>query len=163
MPGILSLMRDIFNDSRDILLLSDTHGYTPTGLESSTTSQLHLHLPEVWPPAQYLIDIGIRPALAQRLSNTYMSFVDRYRKTCQSHFNRATYGGHLAEYYREVFTVLFKRTTQAWDSQMVSIIRVQLCQAGVPQATVCPRRVDVSTIVISKASRMLNSSSHRYE
>jgi hypothetical protein len=35
----------------------------------------------------------------------------------------------------------------------VSIVRVQLCQAGARQVTVRPERVDVSTIVISKAPR----------
>ena len=150
MLGIFSFMRDIFDGSREMRLLSDAHGYTPTGLESSTISQPHLHLPEAWPPAQYLVDMGLRPALARRLSSTYMDFVDRYRKTCQSHFNRATCGGHLTEYYREVFVVLFRRTVQAWDSQIVSIARVQLYQAGV-QTTVRTEHVNASTIVISKS------------
>ena len=148
-------MRDFFDGSCKIRLLSDTHGYTPTGVQSSTTSQLQLHLPEVWSPAQYLIDVGLRPALARRLSSTYIGVVDQYRNICQSHFDRATHGdgGHLTEYYREVFIILFKRTVQAWGSQIVSIARVQLCQAGAPRATVCPERVDVSTVVVSKAPR----------
>ncbi|KAH9178760.1 hypothetical protein EDB89DRAFT_1928373 [Lactarius sanguifluus] len=151
MPGIFPFMQD-FGGFREIRLLSDTHCYTPTGLKSSTTSRLYLHLPEVWPPAQYLTDAGLRPALARRLSSTYMEFVDRYRKTCQSHFDRATRGGgHLAEYYREVFVVLFKRTTQAWGSQIVSIVRVQLCQAGAFQATVRPERVDIRVDDAAKA------------
>ena len=154
-------MREILTDSREILLLSDTHGYTPAGLKS--TSHLHLHLPEVWAPAQYLIDMGLRPALARRLSSTYTGFVARYRETCQSHFDRAIHGReYLTEYYREVFTILFRRTIQASGSQFVSIVRVRLCQASAPQATVCPERVDASTIVISKALAMLNPLSHRY-
>src|SRR5258708_31956600 len=113
MPGIFTFMRDIVNDSREILLLSDTHGYTLTSLEPSTTSQLRLRLPEVWAPAQYLIDVGLRPGVARRLSSTYMDSVARYRETCQSHFDRATHGGgHLTAYYREVFIVLFKRMIQ---------------------------------------------------
>ena len=155
MPEIFSYMRDIFDGSREILLLSDKHGVTP-GLEPSTTSQLHLRLPEVWPPVQYLIDVGLRPALARRLSSTYMDFVDRYRKTCQTHFDRATQGGHLSEYYREVFIVLFRRTVQAWDSQIVSIARVQLRQAGV-QATVRPERVDVSTTKAARKAKPISS------
>ncbi|KAF8274136.1 hypothetical protein EI94DRAFT_1794769 [Lactarius quietus] len=55
--GIFSFIRDIVNDSREILLLSDTHGYTLTGFELATPSQLHLQLPEVWAPAQYLIEL----------------------------------------------------------------------------------------------------------
>jgi hypothetical protein len=87
-----------------------------------------------------------------------MDFVARYRKTCQSHFDRATHGGgHLTEYYREVFIILFKRTIQAWGSQIVSIVRVRLCQAGALQVTVRPGRVDASTIVISKAPRNAKS------
>ncbi|SRR6266702_1196004 len=157
MPGRIfsrSFTQAILDRSREILLLSDTHGYTPTGLESSTTSQFHLHLPEVWPPAQYLIDVGLGPALSRRLSSTYMDFVARYRETCQSHFDRATHGGgHLTEHHREVFIILFKRMIQALGSQLVSIARVWLCRAGAPHATVRPERVDASTIVISKAPR----------
>jgi hypothetical protein len=158
MSTIFTLFRDILDDSRKIRLLSDTHGHTPTGLESSTRSQYQLHLPDVWPPAQYLIDVGLRPALARRLSSTYMDFVGRYRKTCQSHFDRATQGGHLTEYYREVFIILFKRTVHTWGSQIVSIVRVWLCQAGASQAIVLPKPVDVSTIVISKATCDVNPS-----
>lgn len=154
-------MRDIFEDSREILLLSDTYCSTPTGLESST-SQFHLQLPEVWAPAQYLVEAGLRPALAQRLSSTYMDFVDRYRKTCQLHFARATHGGHLTKYHREVFIVLFRRTTQVWGSQIVSIVRAQLCQTGVLHTTVRPGRVDASTIVISKPLVILKPLSPRY-
>ena len=152
MPGIFPFMQDFLDGSCKIRLLSDTHGHTPTGLESSIPSHNHLYLPEVWAPAQYLIDLGLPPALARRLSSTYMDVVDQYRKICQSHFDLATHGSHLTGYYRKVFIVLFRRTVQAWDSKIVSIARVQLCQAGV-QATVHPERVEASTIVISKASR----------
>jgi hypothetical protein len=124
---------------------------TPTGLQLPTTSQLHLHLPEVRAPSQYLIDMGFQPTLAQQLSKTYMDFVARYRTACQRHFNRAIRGGHVTEYHREVFVILFRRTVQAWDSQIVSIVRAQLCRAGAFQTTVVPERVDVSTHVILKA------------
>ncbi|KAH9044529.1 hypothetical protein EDB85DRAFT_1909957 [Lactarius pseudohatsudake] len=144
MPGIFPFIQDFFDGSREIWLLSDTHGYTPTGLESSTTSQLQLHLPEVWPPAQYLIDAGLRPALARRLSSTFMDFVARYRETCQSYFDRATHGrGHLTEYYHDIFISLFKRAIQASGSQIVSIVRAQLRQADAPQVIVRPERVDI--------------------
>ena len=153
-------MRNIFDDSRGMWLLSHAQVYTSTGLEPST-SQHQLQLPEVCAPTQYFIDAGLGPALARRLSNTYMDSVDRYRKACQTHLNRVARGGHLTEYYREVFIVLFRRTVQAWDSQIVSIARVQLCQTNV-QATVRPERVDASTIVISMPLAMLNPSPHRY-
>lgn len=149
MLGILPSIRDIFDDSHGLWLFSDSRGYTPNSLESSTTSQLQLHLPEVWSPAQYLIDVGLRPALARRLSSTYIGVVNQYRNICQSHFDRATHGGgHLIEYYREVFIILFKRTVQSWGSQIISIARVQLCQAGALRVTVCSERVDVSIIVV---------------
>lgn len=161
MLGILPLIRDIFDDSHRLWLLSDKHGYTATGLKSSTTSQLHL--PEVLAPAQYLIDVGVQPSIARRLSSTYMEFVDRYRKICQSHFDRATHGGHLNEYYQEVFVVLFRRTTQAWGSQIVSIVRGRLCQASASQTAVRPGRVDASTIIISDIPHaILNPLTHRY-
>ena len=156
MPGIFPFIQDFFDVSRKMLLLSDTHGHTRADFASSTTPQHHLHLPEVWPPVQHLIDMGLRPAQARKLFNTYMDVVDRYRNICQSHFNHATRGGHLTEYYRKVFIVLFRRTVQAWDSRIVSIVRVQLCRTGALQATIRTERVDASTIVISKATGNAN-------
>lgn len=163
MPGIFPFMRDFSESSCKIRLLSDTYGYTSTTLQPSLmTPQLHLYLPEVWAPAQHLIDVGLRPTLARRLSSTYMHFVARYRETCQSHFDRATHGrSRLTEYYREVFTVLFKRTIQASGSQIISIVRVHLSQAGALQAAV-PGRMDASISVISKPHAMLNQMSYRY-
>ena len=165
MPRIFPFIQDFFDVSRKMRLLSDTHGHTRADFASSTTPQLHLHLPDVWPPVQYLIDTGLRPALARKLSETYMDVVDRYRNICQSHFVRATHGrGHITEYYREAFIVLFRRTAQAWGSQIVSTVRVRLYQAGVSQAIVLPKRMDVSIIVIvtSKPLSMLYPLSHRY-
>lgn len=155
-------MRDILEDSREILLLSNTYFSTPHGLGSSTASQFRLHLPEVWAPARYLVEVGLQPALARRLSGTYMDFVDRYRKTCQLHFDRVTHGDHLTEYYHEVFIVLFKRMIQALGSQLLSTVRVQLCQAGARQATIRPERVNVSKSIISETLAILNSLSYRY-
>lgn len=146
MPGIFSFMRGVFDDSHEIRLLSETHGYRTTSFDSSMTSQLHL--PEVLTPAQYLIEVGLQPTVARRLSNTYMDYVDRYKTTCQSHFDCATHGGHLTGYYRKVFIILFKRTVRAWDSQIVSIVRVLLCQASAHQVNIRSGRVDASTIVI---------------
>ena len=153
MPRIFPFTQDFFDVSREMRLLSDAHNHTRADFVSSTTSQVHLHLPEVLAPAQFLIDMGFQPALAHRLSKTYMDFVAQCKKTCQSHFDRTAHGkGHLTEYYRKVFIVLFRRTVQAWNSRIVSIVRVQLCQTSAPQATVRTERVDASTIVISKAT-----------
>ena len=156
MPRIFPFIQDFFDVSRKMQLLSDTQGHTRADFASSTTSQVHLHFPEVLAPAQYLIDMGFQPILAHQLSKTYMDFVARYRKICQSHFYHATRGGHLTEYYRKVFIVLFRRTVQAWDSRIVSIVRVQLCQTGASQVIV--RTVDVSIIVISRATCDANPS-----
>lgn len=161
MSGILSLMRNFLDDSRGMWLLSHAQVYTPIGLESST-SWPQYQLPEVCAPAQYFIDAGLGPALARRLSSTYMDSVDRYRKACQTHLNRVARGGHLTEYYCEVFAVLFKRTTQAWGSQIVSTVRVRLCQAVTPQAAIRLERVDVSIIVTFKRFVMLDLLSPRY-
>ena len=149
----ISLTQAILDGSRKLRSLSDLHCHSLPGFEPPATPQLQLHLPEVWAPAQYLIDMGLRPTFARRLSSIYMDVVARYRETCQSHFNRATHGGHLTEYYHKVFIVLFRRTVQAWESQIVSIVRVQLCQAGALQVTVHPERVDASIIIISKTPR----------
>jgi hypothetical protein len=141
-----SLLQAILDSSREIRLLSDKYCPTVTSFELPTTPQLQL--PEVQAPAQYLIDAGLQSALAQQLSCTYMDCVARYRKICQSHFDRATHGGgHLTEYYRKVFIVLFKRTIQVWDSQFVSNVRVQLYQAGVPSVSLRQEHVDASTSV----------------
>lgn len=145
-----SFMQAILDSAREIRSLSDLHCHSLLGFDRPTPQ---LHLPEVRAPAQYLVDMGLRPALAHQLSNSYLGLVARYKKTCESYFDRATHGGcHLPiECYRDAFVALFTRTIQAWDSQFVSIIRVQLCQAGVFPASFCPERVDASTLVIFKA------------
>jgi hypothetical protein len=147
-----SFTQAILDSSRELRSLSDLHCHSLLGFEPPATPRLHLHLPEVLAPAQYLIDAGLGTALARRLSSTYMDSVDRYRKTCQSNFDRATHGGgHLTDYYREVFIILFKRTVRAWDSQFVSMVRVQLCQAGASQASVRSERVDIRVDEAAKA------------
>lgn len=165
MPGRIfsrTFTQAILDSSRELRSLSDLHCHSLLGFEPLVTPQLQLQLqlqlPEVRAPSQYLADMGFKPALAQQLSKTYMDFVAQYRKTCQSHFYRAAHGGgHIAEYYREVFVVLFRRTVQAWDSQIVSIVRAQLYQAGAPQTTVRPERMDVCIIVIANAPRNTKS------
>jgi hypothetical protein len=166
MPGRIfsrSLLQAISDSSCELRLLSEVHRPTASRFESTTTSQLHL--PEVWTPAaQYLIGAGLRPALAQRLSDTYVDFVARHRKLFESYFNRAmSKGCNLStECYRDAFIVQFKRAIQVWDSQFVSIVRVWIRQAGVPPVAFRPEHVNASTIVPSKVLAMLNPSSHRY-
>ncbi len=146
MPGIFSnaFLQGIFNYSREIRLLSDAHRPILTSCETPMTS--HLHLPEVCAPTQYLVDVGLQPALARQLSCTYMEFVSRYREAFEFHFGRATHSGcYLTEYYRNTFIALFKRVIQAWNSQFVSIVQVRLCKL---QASFLPERVDVSVIMI---------------
>lgn len=139
-------MQGIFHGSRKLQLLSDVYCPSLASFEPPTSQ---LHLPEVWTPAaQYLIDAGLRPVLAQRLSNAYTDFVARYRGHFESYFKRAiSKGCHLStEYYRDAFIVQFKRTIQVWDSQFVSIIQVWLRQAGAPSVSFRPEHVDASTL-----------------
>jgi hypothetical protein len=154
-----SFTQAILDSSREIRSLSDLHCRSLLGFEPPATPPLQLQLPEVRAPSQYLIDMGLQPTLSRQLSKTYMDCVARYRTTYELYFNRAIRGGcNLpTECYREFFVVLFKRTIQAWDSQIVSIVRVRLCQAGAPQATVHPERVDASIIVTTKAPRNTKS------
>jgi hypothetical protein len=102
------------------------------------------HLPDVQAPTQYLIGMGIRPALACRLSNIYMDFVARYRQVFGSYFRRAIKGNcdlHL-EHYRDIFVVQFKGTIQVLRSQFMSAAWVWLCQAGLP-TLFWPQSIDV--------------------
>lgn len=160
MPGRLfprSVIQDIFDSSCILQPPSDIHSSTFTSFESTTSL---LYLPEVWTPAaQYLIDVGLRPSLAQRLSDTYVDFVARNRKLFESYFNCAiSKGCHLsAECYRSTFIVQFKRTIQVWDSQFVSVVRVLSRQAGVPMVSFHPERVDASILEILRTTRNTES------
>lgn len=92
------------------------------------------HLPDVQAPAQYLIDMGIKPALARRLSDIYMDFVARYKEVFESYFRRAIQGScdlH-PDHYRDLFVVQFKGTIQALESRFMSATWVWPCQAGQP-------------------------------
>jgi len=123
-----SLPRDIFNISREIRMLTspDSLSYS-----SEIRDTLPLHLPDVRTPAQCLIDLGLRPVLAQRLSSVYMDFVARYRQVFELYFRRVIHGGcQHPEYYRDIFVVQFNSTVQAWESQIMSTAWVWLCRAG---------------------------------
>ena len=103
-----------------------------------------LHLPDVREPAQYLIDMGLRPALARRLSNIYMDFVARYKQVFESYFRRAIQSSRdpLPDQYRDLFVVQFKGTIQALEIKFMSATWVWPCRAG-PPTLFSPRSIDV--------------------
>jgi hypothetical protein len=123
-----SLLQDILGVSREIRTLTGPH--TPLST-SEGPDMFPLRLPDVRAPAQYLIDLGLRPALARRLSSLYMDFVARCRGVFESHFHRVIHDGcQHPEYYRDIFVVQFKGTIQVWESRIMSTAWTWLCQAG---------------------------------
>ena len=123
-----SLSRDIFAISRETRLLTspDLLSYS-----SEIRDMLPLHLPDIRTPAQDLIDLGLRPPLARRISSIYMDFFARCREVFELHFRRVIQGGcQHSEYYRVIFVAQFKSTIQIWKSRIMSTARVWLCQAG---------------------------------
>ncbi|KAI0257924.1 hypothetical protein BC834DRAFT_916993 [Gloeopeniophorella convolvens] len=123
-PFSQSLLRGISEGARELRVLA-----RPNRLPSNSGSQASsLHLPEIRAPAQFLIDMGIQPALAEILSTIYMKFAAQHRKTFESYFDRAIYGGCRlpAECYRKMFVVQFERVIQRWGSQLFSTIWVWL-------------------------------------
>jgi hypothetical protein len=123
-----SLPRDIFGVSREIRMLTGPH------LPSSTSEgpdMFPLRLPDVRTPAQYLIDLGLRPALARRISRLYMDFVARHRQVFESYFHRIIHDGcQHPEYYRDIFDIQFRGTIQVWESRIMTAARIWLCKAG---------------------------------
>lgn len=115
-----SLPRGIFDITREIQMLASLH--QPPDFEIRTFKLSPLRLPEVREPAPYLIDMGIKPALARRVSSTYMDSVARYRQIFESYFRLAIQErGHFhPEYYRDIFVIQFKGTIQVLESQFMS-------------------------------------------
>lgn len=125
-----SLPRDIFDISREIRMLT-----SPDSLSCSSEIRFRdmppLHLPDVRTPTQYLIDLGLRPVLAQRISSDYMDFVARYRQVFELHIRRIIHDGcQHPEYYRDIFVVQFRSIIQVWQSRIMSTAWVWLCRAG---------------------------------
>lgn len=123
-----SLLRDIFDISREIRMLTspDSLSYS-----SETRDILPLHLPDVRTPAQYLIDLGLRPVLARRISSVYMDIFTRYRQIFDSYLRRVIHGGcQHPEYFRVIFIAQFMSTIQVLESQIMSTAQVWLCRAG---------------------------------
>lgn len=108
-----------------------------------------LHLPDVRAPGQYLIDMGLKPALAQHLSSVHMDFVARLRQVFESNFCRAIQGSRnlRLEHYRNVFVVQFKGTIQVLESQFISATWVWLRQAGLP-TVFWPQTIDVKIPIL---------------
>jgi len=139
-------LRTVSNRARDLLAISNIR-QPPRITEAQASSQLHL--PEVLLSAQYLIDMGFTPPIAQRLYTVSMAFVKLYGQGFESHFDRIICGGCRLhpDYYRNVFTVRYERTIQAWTSQFFSTVWVRLHQGGLHPATLQAGRVDVSDVV----------------
>jgi hypothetical protein len=140
-----SFLRGISDKARENLTLTKPRRPS-TVSEIRTDAQVLLHLPDVQSPFQYLIDMGLRPTLAQRISSVYMKFVARYRQVFSTHCRRVIRGGcHIEpEYYREMFIIQFKGTIQVWGYQIMSIVWDWLCRAGLPPTASHPQCLDVS-------------------
>ena len=147
-PLSLSLLRSISDDAREILMLTKPYR-PPMASDIQTGPHVLLHLPDVRSPVQYLIDMGLRPALARHISSVYIEFVARYRQVFKSHFRRIIRDGcHLhPDHYRNVFIVQFKGTIQVWESQIVSTVCVWLCQAGLSPTVSHPQCMNVSATI----------------
>jgi len=123
-----SLPRNIFDIPREIRMIN-----RPDSLSCSSEirDMLPLHLPDVRTPAQHLIDLGLRPVLARRISSVYMDFCARYRRVLELYLRRVIHGGRQhSEYYRDILVVQFKSTIQVWESRIMSTAGVLLCRAG---------------------------------
>ena len=135
-----SVPRVIFDVAREIRMLTGPH--QPPSSEIAFSP---LNLPDVRELAQYLIDMGIRPALSRRLSSVYMDSAARYRQVFESHFRRAIQGScHLhPEHYRDIFVVHFRSTIQVLASRMVSTAWAWSRRAGLLPAFLFPQGIDV--------------------
>ena len=123
-----SLLRDISDTSRKIRMLTSPYSLS---YSSEIRDTLPLHLPDVRTPAQYLIDLGLRPVLARRISSEYMDFFTRHRQVFELYLRRVIHGGcQHPKYYRDFFAVQFNSTIQVWESRIMSTARVWLCRAG---------------------------------
>ena len=148
-----SLLRGIFDVAHEIRMLTNPHWPSPAP-ENRTVSPLRL--PDVWAPSQYLVNMGLRPALARRLSNVYMDVVARYRQVFESYFRRAIQGSrhHHPERYCDIFVVQFKGTIQVLESQFMSAAWVWLCRAGLHPTHFWPQCIDVRIPVYATLSEV---------
>ena len=135
-----SVSRVIFDVSREIRMLTCRH--QPPASEITLSP---LRLPDVREPAQYLIDMGLRPALSRRLSSAYMDTVARYKQVFESYFRRAIQGScHFnTEQYRDIFIVQFRGIIQVLESQFMLVAWASLCRAGLLPTLFWPQCIDV--------------------
>jgi hypothetical protein len=142
--------------AREIRMLASAHQPTPT---SEIQTIPPLHLPDVQASAQYLIDMGLTPALSRRLSGVYIDIVARYRQDLESHFRRAIQGSyHLRpEHYRDIFVVQFKGTIQVLESQLMSAAWAWLCRAGLRPTPSRPQCIDVRSPAYTTFLRKLTT------
>ncbi|KAF8481994.1 hypothetical protein DFH94DRAFT_734460 [Russula ochroleuca] len=171
-----TLPRGISEVAREIRLLASPQ--QPPASEIRTLSPLHL--PDVWTPSQHLMNMGLRPALARRLSSIYMDIVARYRQVFESYFRRAIQGScHLnPEHYCDIFVIQFKGTIQVLKSQFISAVWVWLHRAGLPPTIFWPQCIDVrisvrmdtvteaqilSRLGLKTTSFIMNATSNRIE
>jgi hypothetical protein len=131
--------------AREIQMLTSPHQRPASEIQTL----FPLHLPDVWAPSQYLIDMGLRPALARRLSTVYMDIVARYRQVFESYFRRAIQGSshHHPEHYCDIFIIQFKGIIQVLESQFMSAALAWLCRTGLPPALFWPQCIDVRITV----------------
>ena len=130
--------------NRDTLVPPYGHWHLP-GKGAQTPPQPHL--PDVQISTQYFIDMGLRPATAERLLASFLQSVTQYRQTFEFYFRRPVQGGCVPPgYYHDTFVLLYRRTIQSWASQVVSAVQFQLCQT-VSSSDLCKQHIDVSLVI----------------
>jgi len=138
-----SLLRGIVDKTCETRMLTNPNQPSST---SEILTMSPCHLPDVRVPVQYLIDMGLRPALARRISSAYMDLVARYRQVFESHFRRVIHGGvcHIrSEYYRDTFVIQLRGTIQVWESRIMSTAWAWLCRAGLSRPNFIDVRIPV--------------------
>jgi hypothetical protein len=147
-----SLLRGIFDVAREIRMLTNPHWPSPTPAIRTVSP---LHLPDVWVPSQYLINMGLRPARARHLSSVYMDIVALYRQVIEAHFRCAIRGSCHPEHYRDMFVVHFRDTIQVLASRMMSTAWVWLCRAGLHPSFSRAQHIDVRISVVATFMKLI--------
>ncbi|KAI9512532.1 hypothetical protein F5148DRAFT_851436 [Russula earlei] len=123
-----SLPRSLLSEkARNILvILTDGYRCLPDGGSQSVPL-----FPDVQISSQHFIDMGLRPATAERLLECFLKRVSQIRQTFEFYSGRAVQGGCPLphSYYHDTFIVLYRRTIQRWASQIASA--AWLCRTGV--------------------------------
>jgi len=148
--------------ARSIFTFIDSHRHLPAG---GSRCPSRSHFPEVRISVQHFIDMGLRPATAQHLLEYFSKFVARYRQNVEYHIGRVVEGGYLSPtFYHDMFVLLYRRTIQSWESQIVAAIQVWLYQTG---ADLRRQWIDVSLVTgrfpASLDAHLTDSSGRHYE